>query len=46
MAKFFKVNGLYVDAIAHYEKAVALAPNSKMIRMEYDTFLKQAGVKE
>lgn len=46
MAKFFKVNGLYVDAIAHYEKAVALAPNSRMIRMEYDTFLKQAGIKE
>ena len=46
MAKFYKVNGLYVDAVSHYEKAVALAPNSKMIRMEYETFLKQAGVRE
>lgn len=46
MAKFYKVNGFYVDAIAHYEKAIALAPNSRMIKMEYDAFLKQAGVRD
>ena len=44
MAKFCKVNGLYVDAVSHFEKALALAPESEMIRIEYDAFLKQAGV--
>lgn len=46
MAKFCKVNGLYVDAVTHFEKALALAPESEMIRIEYDAFLEQAGVKE
>ena len=44
MAKFCKVNGLYVDAVSHFEKALALAPESEMIRIEYDAFLEQAGV--
>ncbi len=46
MAKFCKVNGLYVDAVAHFERALELAPESDMIRIEYDAFLAQAGVKE
>jgi len=46
IAKFCKVNGLYVDAVAHFEKALALAPESEMIRIEYDAFLEQAGVIE
>ncbi len=46
MAKFCKVNGLYVDAVNHYERALALAPDSEMIRIEYDVFLEQAGAIE
>lgn len=46
LAKYCKVNGLYVDAVSHYEKAIALAPESEMFKMEYDSFLKEAGVKE
>ncbi|MBD77840.1 MAG: hypothetical protein CL840_02710 [Crocinitomicaceae bacterium] len=46
MAKFCKVNGLYVDAVSHYEKAIALAPESDMFKLEYDAFLKEAGVKK
>jgi|TARA_B110000879_G_scaffold72099_1_gene100679 hypothetical protein len=45
MAKFCKVNGLYVDAVTNFEKAMALAPESEMIRIEYDAFLKLLGVK-
>ncbi len=46
MAKFCKVNGLYVDAVAHFEKALVLAPESEMIRIEYNAFLDQAGVQQ
>lgn len=46
LAKFYKVNGLYVDAVDHFEKALAMAPESELIRMEYHAFLEQAGVKE
>jgi len=45
MAKFCKVNGLYVDAVTNFEKALALAPESEMIRIEYDAFLELSGVK-
>jgi len=45
LAKYCKVNGLYVDAVAHYEKAIALSPESDMFKMEYESFLKDAGVK-
>lgn len=44
LAKYYKVNGLYADAVQHFEKAIELAPDSEMIKMEYDAFLKDAGV--
>ena len=47
MAKFCKVNGLYVGcSLLIFEKALALAPESEMIRIEYDAFLEQASVIE
>jgi tetratricopeptide (TPR) repeat protein len=46
LAKYCKVNGLYADAVSNYEKALALAPDSEIIKMEYESFLKEAGVKE
>lgn len=45
LAKYCKVNGLYVDAVSHYEKAIELAPESEMFKKEYNGFLKEAGVK-
>ncbi|UTW63506.1 hypothetical protein KFE98_04970 [bacterium SCSIO 12741] len=45
LAEFYKINGLYMDAVTHYEKAIALAPESEMVQKEYDRFLKHAGVK-
>ncbi|MGY8952465.1 MAG: hypothetical protein ACKVJP_03730 [Flavobacteriales bacterium] len=45
LAKYCKVNGLYVDAVSHYEKAIELAPESEMFKKEYNRFLKEAGVK-
>ena len=46
MAKYYKSNGLYVDAVAHYEKAIELAPESDAFKIEYEAFLKEAGVTE
>ena len=45
LAKYCKVNGLYVDAVSHYEKAIELAPESEMFKKEYNRFLKEADVK-
>ena len=39
------MNGLYVGAVSHYEKAIELAPESEMFKKEYNRFLKEAGVK-
>ena len=46
LAKYFDENGLYLNAIPFYKKAVAMEPDVKEYKQAYNQFLYKVGLNQ